>query len=592
MRLATKSMVIAVLVYAVLLATFVLWMDYQRRSLARGLMEGTARLLGTEIGALISESAAAELLEADSTARQRLEQLVLDLTSHSEVVASITVVDASGQVVASKDVEPGRQLVSPEVVFQNDRRPQFVSSEVPLGGSKYHLFVPLMQRDNVVGYLRLSLGSNQIESLFHKSQRQLILMGIVGLGFVATLGLLFHFRLSRLADALTHGLEAALGGEVMPPQDEHDEFAGALDTARRLGRELSAAREKGADAERRFAVLMKVMETGLLLVGPDKTLDYANESARELLGRPGPGELERHWPDTRQLIERAAGGTLTHGMLDLDVPQNGRSSRLRLEWYPRGDSDRDGWLILVKNRELLNALEKELRLAIQMRGFTHFYRASVHDLKAPLNAMVLNLELLKSTFATESEVVDGVMRERQNRCVTTLSEEIARLDRSLGTILAQATPPSDTLQQFDLRGLIEDLATLLNPQARHQHVTLATQAPDYVVLLTGHRDGLKQALLNIAINALESMPEGGRMNIDLTAADGRASIAVRDTGPGIPPEVLGEIYNMHFTTKDGGTGIGLYVARSVVQSHSGEVRVETELGHGTCFHVDLPISAA
>ena len=311
MRLATKSMVIAVLVYAVLLATFVLWMDYQRRSLARGLMEGTARLLGTEIGALISESAAAELLEADSTARQRLEQLVLDLTSHSEVVASITVVDASGQVVASKDVEPGRQLVSPEVVFQNDRRPQFVSSEVPLGGSKYHLFVPLMQRDNVVGYLRLSLGSNQIESLFHKSQRQLILMGIVGLGFVATLGLLFHFRLSRLADALTHGLEAALGGEVMPPQDEHDEFAGALDTARRLGRELSAAREKGADAERRFAVLMKVMETGLLLVGPDKTLDYANESARELLGRPGPGELERHWPDTRQLIERAAGGTLT-----------------------------------------------------------------------------------------------------------------------------------------------------------------------------------------------------------------------------------------------------------------------------------------
>ena len=592
MRLATKSLAVALVVYAALLGCFAFWMDYQRRSLAQGLMEGTARLLGTEVAALISQSAAEELLQADSTARQRLEQLVLDLSSRSEVVASLTVVDASGKVVASKDVEPGRQLVSPEVVFQSDRRPQFLSSDVPLGGSKYHLFVPLIQQDNLVGYLRLSLGSRRIELLYRRAQNQLIVMAVVGLGFVAMLGVMFHFRLSRLADALTRRLEAAVGGEAIPARGEHDEFAGALDAARRLGQELSVAREKGADAERRFGALMKVMETGLLLVEPDKTLHYASESARELLGCPGPGELERRWPDTRQRLESAGGvGSTNGGWLDLDIPHDGRlSRRLRLEWYPHGDGD--GWLILVKNRELINALEKELRLAIQMRGFAHFYRASVHDLRAPLNAMVLNLELLKSTLVGEGDAIDGKTRERQTRYLSILGAEITRLDRSLGTILAQATPPSETLQQFDLRQLIEDLATLLNPQARHQHVTLATTAPDQAVPFTGHRDGLKQALLNIAINALESMPEGGSMNIDLTTSDGRALISIRDTGPGIPADVLGEIYNMHFTTKDGGTGIGLYVARSVVQSHSGEVRVETELGQGTCFHVDLPISAA
>jgi signal transduction histidine kinase len=592
MRLATKSMAIALTVYVALLGSLAFWMDYQLRSLARGLMEGTARLLGGEVAALISESAVEQLLAADSAARQRLEQLIFNLTSRSEVVASLTVVDATGRVVASKDIEPGRQLADPGVIFQGDKRPQLVSSEVPLGGSKYHLFVPLLRENNLVGYLRLSISSKRIESLYRRAQQQLIFMGAVGLGVVATLGLLFHFQLSRFADTLTRGLEAALHGDAVPPPQEPNEFAGVFDTARRVGQELSAAREKSVDAERRFGALMKVMETGLLLVGPDKTLDFANAAARELLGCPGSGELERRWHEKRSLLETGgAGGRAGSARMDVDIPYNERVNRLRLEWYARGDGDRDGWLILVKNREILKALEKELRLAIQMRGFAHFYRASVHDLKAPLNAMVLNLQLLKSTLSKQSATLDGDTLERQTRCMSVLGEEITRLDRSLGTILTQAAPPSDTLQQFDLRELINDLATLLNPQARHQQVALTTEMPEQAVPFTGHRDGLKQALLNIAINALESMPQGGRMDIDLTATEGRASISIRDTGPGIPPEVLGEIYKMHFTTKDGGTGIGLYVARSVVESHGGEVRVDTKLGQGTCFQIDLPLSA-
>jgi signal transduction histidine kinase/uncharacterized membrane protein affecting hemolysin expression len=592
MKLAAKSTVVALTVYVLLVGGFGLWMDQQRRSLARNLMEGTARLLGSEIAATISESAAEQLLRADSAAHQRLEQLVIDLTSHSEVIASITVVDAAGQVVASKDIERGTQVAIPEVIFQGDKRPQFLSSEVPLGGSRYHLFVPLMRQNDIVGYLRLSLSSGAIESLYRRTQRQLIAVGIMGLAFVGALGVLFHARLSRLGDALAHRLEGALRGEVSAPRDGADEFAAALDAARRVGRELTATREKTADAERRFGALMKVMETGLLLVGPDKTLDFASNRARDLLGCPDPGELERRWQETRPLLERAFGIARADGTrLDLDIPHDGRLSRLRLESYPRGENDREGWLILVKNREMLNALEKELRLAIQMRGFAQFYRASVHDLKAPLNAMVLNLELLKSTLPARDEQAESATAERQTRCIRVLGEEITRLDRQLRTLLAQATSPSDTLQRFDLRELIDDLATLLAPQGRQQQVTLTTDMPEHAVPLTAHRDGLKQALLNIAINALESMPDGGRISINVADKDGRALMSIRDTGPGIPPEMLGEIYKMHFTTKDGGTGIGLYVARSVVESHGGTIRVETQLGQGTCFHVDLPMSA-
>ena len=116
--------------------------------------------------------------------------------------------------------------------------------------------------------------------------------------------------------------------------------------------------------------------------------------------------------------------------------------------------------------------------------------------------------------------------------------------------------------------------------------------PSAPVALVGHGDRLKQALLNILINALEAMPDGGELTIALEPAAGAARISVRDTGPGIPPELLERIYQMHFTSKTGGTGVGLYVARSVVQSHGGMIDVQAGDTGGTVFTVTLPTGTA
>src|SRR5439155_12997295 len=87
-------------------------------------------------------------------------------------------------------------------------------------------------------------------------------------------------------------------------------------------------------------------------------------------------------------------------------------------------------------------------------------------------------------------------------------------------------------------------------------------------------------------------PDGGRLAIHLENGDGQIRISMRDSGPGISPELQSQIYKMHFTTKSGGTGIGLYVARSVVESHGGEIQVETAAGRGTCFQIYLPLATA
>ena len=588
MRLALKSTLILLSVYFVLLGGLALWLEFQLRAMAETLMEGTARIVGGEIAAAMSGSALDQVLQADPNARQRLQQILADLTKHSDVVASIVVVDEHGKVVASDDVEIGRQLAIPEVVFQSEKRVQFLSSKAPFQGGKYHLFVPLLRQDSLVGYLRLSISSSRIAKLYQRAQRQLLAAAVTGLGLVLALGVFFHVQLTRRSAALTRALEEAFRGDAVEARDGRDEFSQALETARKVGKELTEAREKTSDAQRGFATLMKVMDVGVILVGRDQVLDFANAPARELLGCPAPNELERRWHGFRALLDERLTDTNAEGTrLDLEVPHEGRAASLRIEVYPRDEDDGEGRLILVKSREMLDALENELRLAIQMRGFARFYMAFAHDLKAPLNAMVLNLELLKGTFGAEA-TGDPQLKERRERYVAVLREEVARLDRYLRTILTQAAPASESLQQFDVRELIQDLATLLGPQAKQQHVVLDTQLPDESIRLTGHRDRLKQAMLNIAINALESMPDGGRMTLELSAKDARARIAIRDSGPGIAPELLGQIYGMHFTTKNGGTGIGLYVARSVVESYGGEIRVESEVGRGTCFAVELP----
>jgi signal transduction histidine kinase len=387
-----------------------------------------------------------------------------------------------------------------------------------------------------------------------------------------------------------------LRGEAVPVQHRPDEFAQAFETARRLSEELHDVREKGSQAQRRFDSLMQVMDVGVLLVNANGRLEFASLRAHDLLGCADADGLERRWSDMKpeigeRLTSSPDGAGFGAAAQDIDVPLDSGTSRLRIEFYPLGEDGSQGHLLLLKNRDTIDVLENELRLAVQMRGVARFYMAFAHDLKAPLNAMVMNVELLRKTLRNGG-AGDVAVAEHQQRYLDVLKSEIARFDRDLQMLLSATTLPSASAETFDLRELVQTVEMLLGPQAKQQQVALEVQLPDAAVIFSGHRDRLKQALLNIVINALEAMPEGGVLALELRAAGDLVQLCVKDSGPGIPPEMLSEIYKMHFTTKQGGTGVGLYVARSVIEAHAGAIRVESEAGHGTRFEISLPLGVS
>lgn len=596
MPLGSRRTLILIAVYIAFAAGIAVWLDYEGRALAIQLINSTARLIGREVTAVVSEPALDQLVQKDGETRQRLQQVVDDLTEHSEVIDSIDIVDESGKIVASDDPsEEGDQADLPEELLSGSQKVEFPVTHSASVLGTYHLYVPLIRQGKTFGYLRLSLNSRSIGRLHYRSRRQFLLAAFLGVVGMGVLGTLFHFQVSRRSEALAQALEHAMRGEQQPPAPKNDAFAKAFEAARRVGERLTEEREKRSQAHSRLNAMMKAVDTGLLLLQPNKDLDFANAEARELLGYPGAHELESHWPELKLRLVPGhieAPGDAAGLTFDLDLPRGGNTQRLRLEIYQFAEADFAGYLVLVKSREMLEALENELGLAIQMRGLVRFHMAFVHDLRAPLNAMVMNVELLKQTLrnGAASAAADDATRERQLRYIGVLKDEISRVDRQLGTLLTTSAPASDAREEIDVTQLIRELAALIGPMAHHQRVQLETHISDVPLRLTLQRDRLKQAMLNIAINALEAMPDGGRLTIEVQPQGDTVRIAFTDTGPGIPPEVLGEIYNMHFTTKAGGTGIGLYVARAVAEAHGGEIRVESVSGEGTCLGIYLPRS--
>jgi len=135
---------------------------------------------------------------------------------------------------------------------------------------------------------------------------------------------------------------------------------------------------------------------------------------------------------------------------------------------------------------------------------------------------------------------------------------------------------------------VRDIAALLTPQARRQRVAIELRVPEQPVETTAMRDRLRQAFLNVAINALEAMPAGGRLELALSREGDGVVLECRDTGPGMKPEQLDEVYQLYYTTKKSGSGLGLYVARLVAESHGGEIRIDSRPGQGTTVALAVP----
>jgi len=211
-----------------------------------------------------------------------------------------------------------------------------------------------------------------------------------------------------------------------------------------------------------------------------------------------------------------------------------------------------------------------------------------HEIKNPLSTIKLNLKLLAEDFARSS---DDSSRRSYNRLLR-VQDEVQRVYDILDDFLKYAGNQELHRSESDLRQVVEELIDFFRPQAESGHVVVRSSLPEAPLLCSVDVGLIKQAILNLMINAAQAMGEGGELLLRLSSDQERAVLEVIDTGLGIEPKLRERIFDAYYSTRPGGSGLGLPTTRRIIRQHDGEIRVDSELGKGTRFVVSLPLSQA
>ncbi len=229
------------------------------------------------------------------------------------------------------------------------------------------------------------------------------------------------------------------------------------------------------------------------------------------------------------------------------------------------------WWVIIGPLRASAAAEKTAAVAQIATGVAH-------ELRNPLTAV----KMLVQTQRELPEVGDQLAED-----LTIIEDEIRRMERSLQTFLDFARPQAPARRPLDPSDIIRRTFSLIEPRARNQQVVCELVEPDQPLIIEADDEQLLQLVLNLCLNALDAMPDGGLLTVGARAQDGMVRLSVRDTGPGIDPLVFARLFQPFVTNKETGVGIGLVICKRIAEAHRGRLRGEN-LDDGACFTLELP----
>jgi signal transduction histidine kinase len=271
---------------------------------------------------------------------------------------------------------------------------------------------------------------------------------------------------------------------------------------------------------------------------------------------------------------------------ELDT-ESGRRVSVSLELIQEsieGEEEHLGALLTLHDLESVRAIEDELELSRRLSAIGRLTAGVGHEVKNPINAIVVHLELMRTKLSGDEA---PAMRH-----LSIIHSEIQRLDRVVQTLVDFSRPIELKFKEEDLRSIVSSVLMLASAELATHAVEVVSKLPERPVVAKVDADMLRQALLNIVLNGAQAMPSGGVLRIVLAEEARHAVLSVKDQGCGIPVDVLPRIFDLYFTTKKEGSGIGLAMTYRLVQLHSGFIDVESKEGAGTTFSIRIPLGSA
>ena len=395
--------------------------------------------------------------------------------------------------------------------------------------------------------------------------------------------------------AIARNLDTASAGDLLPDEETSagDEVGLVSLKIAHLGRQIRDTNQIFSALKDNVEQVMTKLQDGLMLFTRDSRVVLVSASAEKFLGRP-----------RREILGRTAEEIFSDGTVlgAVVLPAFQKQRQLVQYEFDAADGHRVqvsldfiqekgtpiGALLTMRDAESVRRIEDEIEISRRLSASGRMTRGVAHDVKNPINAIVLHLQLLQNKLKQDDPDT--------RRHMDIIGNEIHRLDRVV-QILVDFTRPRDLrLEDVDLRDILESVSVLATPDAARHRVRVVLELPkeDDALMVRVDSDLMKQAILNLVLNGVQSMTAGGTLTLKARRDDEMILAEVQDQGCGIPPEAQEKIFELYFTTKGdkGGSGIGLAQTYQIMQWHYGSVEFDSIVGAGTTFRLRLPAVVA
>jgi len=519
-----------------------------------------------------------------------LNNLLQSIPGDWRYIYYVAVVDTTGKALLHTNAALVGKMAPPHPDFEQILRARF-REQIRLVFSPaavYDVSYPLELNGAPFGTIRIG-----VQTVFLKSEVQarlmrslyisiaLIFVSLFLAAGISNLALGPLKEISRNLDSVSAGESQSIAGD----ESQHDEYGLVTLKIANLGRQIRDSREIFTALKDNVDQLMSKLQDGLMLFDRDSRVvlvsapleGFLNRPRRELLGRTvqelfdrksmfGSALLnafERKRPISQREFETTSGKRV---QLSLDFVQE-QTSQI-------------GALLIMRDAESVRRIGDEIEMSRRLSASGRLTRGVAHEVKNPINAIVLHLQLLQNKLAQQEPDT--------RRHVDIIDSEIRRLDRVIQTLVDFTRPRDLHLEEMDLRRLLDDVALLAGPDAEQHGVTIERHMDESPLPVKVDSDLMKQAFLNVVINGVQAMPNGGMLTISAHRDNDVIIVEVQDQGAGIPKELHDKVFELYFTTKAEGSGIGLAQTYQILQWHYGSVDFQSAETTGTIFRFQIP----
>jgi len=515
----------------------------------------------------------------------------------------ISITDKNGMVLVSSDKNlPGRFSPRRTPLSQLIDRGFWHQVRVLRGNSRlYEVEYPFDLHREPFGEVRVIVQSGLILDAILPSLRTAGLIALLALVVSSLLAALVSNAALMPLRNIAQQLDRISAGQYDAPAPQMKGLAGLAGDSDEIGqvsRKITAVGQQLRGVHEIFSTLrenmnsvMAGLEDGLLLFTRESRAVMISPAAEKFLGADAGQFLGRRvtdiFPPGHPLREalHLENDELSEVAAETELKTTEGIKRVSVTVQAvQEDGQRMGALLTLRDLDSLESINTQLQVSERLAALGRVTAGVAHEVKNPLNSMRLWLENLKESLPEEPE-------SGAQQAVQVLDKEIDRLDAVVKRFLDFSRPMDVRLEATQLADLLKEVLETARPQLQKSNVQVAQLLPIDVPQVYVDRDLLKQAVLNLVLNAVEAMPQGGQLRVVLSRRGEMAEISVGDTGKGIPPEHRQKIFQLFFTTRPGGSGIGLASTFRIVQLLNGSIDFTSEVGRGTTFRIELPLAA-